>query len=112
MSNIFNCLCAFVCFQHDDLDSKTLVEKERFSRSRVDALNKIKHDRMKRFKRLTEMEIALCKSLGVTSELGNKFQVQFVPSEDDLQTFRKRVELLESTKVSSIIATRLNKYFN
>ncbi len=66
----------------------------------MDALNKIKHDRMKRFKRLTEMEIALCKSIGVSSELSDKFHVQNVPSEDDLQSFRKRVELLESTKVS------------
>lgn len=54
---------------------------------------------MKRFKRLTEMEIALCKSLGTASELGGKFQAQFTPSEEDLQGFRKRVELLESTKV-------------
>ena len=86
-------------FQHNDLESKTLLEKERLSRSRVDALNKIKHDRMKRFKRLTEMEVALCKSLGTASELGEKFQVQFVPSEEELQGFRKRVEMLESTKV-------------
>ena len=66
----------------------------------MDALNKIKHDRMKRFKRLTEMEIALCKSLATPSQLSDKFQQQLVPSEEDLQSYRKRVELLESTKVS------------
>ena len=82
---------------------KTLLEKERLTRNRVDALNKIKHDRMKRFKRLTEMEIALCRSLGSESELGEKFQTQFVPSEEDLQGFRKRVEVLESTKVSYFV---------
>lgn len=89
-----------IFFQHDSFLSKTLLERERLSRSRVDALNKIKHDRIKRFKRLTEMEIALCKSLGEESELGGKFQELYVPSEDDLQVFRKRVETLESTKVN------------
>ena len=65
----------------------------------MDALKKIKHDRMKRFKRLTEMEIALCHSLELTSEFSNKYQTLAVPSEEELQGYRKRVDHLESIKV-------------
>lgn len=76
-----------------------MLEKERLLRERVDALNKIKHDRMKRLKRLTEMEVALCQSLGDKPVISKKWQEQNVPSESDLQNYRKRVEQLESTKV-------------
>ena len=65
----------------------------------MDALKKIKHDRMKRFKRLTEMEIALCHSLELTSEFSNKYQTLAIPSEEELQGYRKRVDHLESIKV-------------
>ena len=59
----------------------------------------MKHDRLKRLKRLTEMEVALCKSLGEDSQLANTYQSHSVPSEEDLIGFRKRVEFLESVKV-------------
>ena len=59
-----------------------------------------KHDRMKRFKRLTEMETAMCETVGEESRLGPQWQAQIVPSEEDLKTFRKRIEELEEIKVS------------
>lgn len=83
---------------HKELATKTLLEKERLVRERVDALKKIKHDRMKRFKRLTEMEIALCHSLELKSEFSDKYQTLAVPSEEELQGYRKRVDHLESIK--------------
>ena len=83
-----------------DLEKRTLLEKEKYIREQVDSLNKVKHDRLKRLKRLTEMEVALCKSLGEDSQLAETYQSQSVPSEEDLLGFRKRVEFLESVKVS------------
>ena len=82
-----------------DLENRTLLEKEKYIREQVDSLNKMKHDRLKRLKRLTEMEVALCKSLGEDSQLASTYQNQSVPSEEDLLGFRKRVEFLESVKV-------------
>ena len=76
-----------------------MIDKERVIRERVDALNKIKHERMKRLKRLIEMETALCHSIGEEPCL-NKWESNDIPSEDDLQIYRKKVELLESTKVN------------
>ena len=81
------------------LQSKTLLEKERLLRERVDALNKIKHDRLKRFKRLAEMEVALCNSMDEAPVFGSQYQAQVVPSEGELQECRQRVEKLESIKV-------------
>lgn len=59
-----------------------------------------KHDRMKRFKRLTEMETAMCETVGEESRLGPQWQAQIVPSEEDLKSFRKRIEEVEEIKVS------------
>ena len=61
-----------------------------------------KHGRMKRFKRLTEMEIAMCNSVGEDSQLGPQWQAQIIPSEEDLGRFRKRIEELEEKKVSQV----------
>ena len=58
-----------------------------------------KHDRMKRFKRLTEMETAMCETVGEDSRLGPQWQAQIVPSEENLKSFRKRIEELEEIKV-------------
>lgn len=82
---------------------KTMLERERLIRERVDALNKIKHERMKRLKRLMEMENALAHSMGEKPHLSTKWQEEdsnVIPSEIDLQNYRKIVEQLESTKVS------------
>ena len=54
---------------------------------------------MKRFKRLTEMETAMCETVGEDSRLGPQWQAQIVPSEEDLKSFRKRIEELEEIKV-------------
>lgn len=79
-----------------------MLERERLIRERVDALNKIKHDRMKRLKRLIEMETALSHSMGDTPHVSSKWQEEdTIPSEGDLQSYRKTVEQLESTKVST-----------
>ena len=58
-----------------------------------------KHDRMKRLKRLTELECAMCESIGETPQLTAKWQSQTLPSEEQLVSFRKRIEELEETKV-------------
>lgn len=77
-----------------------MLEKERLIRERLDALNKIKHERIKRLKRLIEMETALCQSIGETTMSKQWQKENSIPSEEDLQNYRKKVEQLESTKVS------------
>ena len=62
---------------------------------------------MKRFKRLTEMETAMCETVGEESRLGPQWQAQIVPSEEDLKSFRKRIEEVEEIKVcQSVSSTR------
>ena len=58
-----------------------------------------KHDRMKRLKRLTELECAMCESIGEPPHLTAKWQSQAEPSEEQLVSYRKRIEELEETKV-------------
>lgn len=73
--------------------------REKTIRERVDKLNQTKHDRMKRFKRLTEMEMALCRGLDEHSQLTSHYQAQRLPSEQDLQEYRDRIDRLSSIKV-------------
>lgn len=54
---------------------------------------------MKRFKRLTEMESAMCKAVGEVSQLAERWAAQVVPSEEELGLFRKKIEELEEKKV-------------
>ena len=54
---------------------------------------------MKRYKRLAEMENAICDSLGVETMMVAEQHFQKVPSEEDLTQFRKRIEELEEKKV-------------
>ena len=63
---------------------------------------------MKRFKRLTEMEIAMCESVGEDSQLSPQWQAQTIPSEEELGSFRKRIEELEEKKVSLFVARRFS----
>ena len=65
----------------------------------MDTLAKEKHERMKRFKRLVEMECSMCASLGAELQLASKWQKQIVPSENELQLYRNRIEELEEAKV-------------
>lgn len=66
----------------------------------MDALKKIKHDRMKRLKRLVEMETVLAHSIGEKPITSLKWQSEdLIPSEEDLQGYLEKVEQLESIKV-------------
>lgn len=58
-----------------------------------------KHNRLKRYKRLAEMEDAICDSLGEETKMVPEQQFQKFPSEEDLAQFRKRIEELEEKKV-------------
>lgn len=58
-----------------------------------------KHERMKRLKRLVEMECAMCEVVGETPQLMEAWKAHMVPSEDQLVGFRKRIEELEKRKV-------------
>ncbi len=59
----------------------------------------MKFDRQKRLKRIMEMESSMCKSLGEVSQLKEVYKNETVPSENDLKTYRNRVEDLEFTLV-------------
>ena len=58
-----------------------------------------KHNRLKRLKRLSELEVAMCRSLGESPQLEAVLQAGLVPSEDELQNYRGRVGRLEQKKV-------------
>lgn len=55
----------------------------------------MKFDRQKRLKRLIEMESAMCKSIGETTQLKDRYRSDCVPSEEELKRLRKRVEDIE-----------------
>lgn len=76
-----------------------LSEREKKLREEVDTLNKTKFDRQKRLKRLAEMEIGLCKTVGEKSKLSSAVASKTVPSEQQLEEFRKRINDLENTRV-------------
>ncbi len=61
----------------------------------------MKFDRKKRLKRIMEMESSMCTSLGEVSQLKAVYKSDTVPSEEDLKTYRNRVEDLEFTLVSN-----------
>ena len=77
--------------------SLLLCEKD--LRSQVDAMNKEKHDRLKRLKRLTEMDSSISVSLGRKPQLLSVYQSQVVPREEDLLVYRRQVEEMEKIKV-------------
>ena len=62
---------------------------------------------MKRLKRLTELECAMCESIGETPQLTAHWQNQTLPSEEALSAFRKRIEELEERKVLPVSCTCL-----
>lgn len=68
-------------------------------REQVDTLNKTKFDRLKRLKRLAEMEIGLCKTIGEKAKLSSVVASKIVPSEQQLEEFRARINGLEKTRV-------------
>ena len=65
----------------------------------MDSLNKTKFDRRKRLKRLAEMEIGLCKATGEVAEMSRMVTSKEVPSEEQFDEFRKRINDLEKTRV-------------
>lgn len=69
----------------------------------MDSLNKTKFDRLKRLKRLAEMEIGLCKTVGEKAQLNGMVASKTVPSEEQLDQFRKRINELEKTRVKAKI---------
>ena len=62
-------------------------------------MNKEKHDRLKRLKRLTEMESSISASLGRQPQLLSVYQSQVTPKEEDLLMYRRQVEDMEKIKV-------------
>ena len=80
--------------EHDEGAGLHVIEKA--IRDKVDSLNKLKFDRTKRFRRLMEMEAAMCRGVG---EAPPTYRTDGVPSEEELQAFRARIEKLEETKV-------------
>ena len=77
----------------------SLLLREKDLRSQVDAMNKEKHDRLKRLKRLTEMESSISVSLGRQPQLFSVYQSQAIPKEEDLLVYRRQVEEMEKIKV-------------
>lgn len=63
----------------------------------------MKFDRKKRLKRLIEMEKSMCKALGQVSQLKAVYVSDTVPSEEDLKTYRNRVDDLDFTLVRQSI---------
>ena len=58
-----------------------------------------KHSRLKRLKRLSELEVAMCRCLNETPQLSVVLQLGQVPSEDELQNYRGLVGRLEKKRV-------------
>ena len=71
----------------------------------MDALNKIKFDRLKRLKRLAEMETGLCKTLGEKAQLTSMVVSKTVPSEQQLEEFRAKINGLEKIRVRKKFCT-------
>ena len=76
----------------------------------MDSLNKTKFDRLKRLKRLAEMEIGLCKTVGEKAQLSGMVASKTVPSEEQLDQFRKRINELEKTRVRAIKISFFHKF--
>ena len=58
-----------------------------------------KHNRLKRLKRLSELEVAMCRCLNEIPQLAAVLQSGLVPSEEELQNYRGRIGRLEQKKV-------------
>ena len=58
-----------------------------------------KHNRLKRLKRLAEVEEAMCKSIGESTHLDVVLRSGAVPSDEELKNYREMVGRLEQTKV-------------
>lgn len=54
---------------------------------------------MKRLKRLSELEVAMCRCIEETPKLSVILQSGQIPSEDELQSYRGLVGRLEKKKV-------------
>lgn len=87
-----------------------MQESERKLREQVDVLNKIKFDRLKRLKRLAEMEVGLCKTLGEKAQLTSMVVSKTVPSEQQLEEFRAKINGLEKIRVRKNFLTHF--WFN
>lgn len=66
----------------------------------VSLQNQEKHNRLKRLKRLSELEVAMCHCLDESPQLAAVLQSGLVPSEEELQNYRGRVGRLEKKKVN------------
>lgn len=63
-----------------------------------------KHSRLKRLKRLNELEVAMCQCLNESPQLSALVQSGQVPSEEELQNYRGLVGRLEKKKVYNVYA--------
>ena len=62
-----------------------------------------KHSRLKRLKRLSELEVAMCHCLDETPKLTSILSSGQVPSEDELQHYRGLVGRLEKKKARIVV---------
>ena len=58
-----------------------------------------KHSRLKRLKRLSELEVAMCRCLNESPQLLAVIQSGQIPSDEELQNYRGLVGRLEQKKV-------------
>ncbi|CAI8041453.1 Protein regulator of cytokinesis 1 [Geodia barretti] len=79
-------------------DDLPLAAREKQLRQKADTLTKEKHSRLKRLKRLSELEVAMCHCLDETPKLTSILSSGQVPSEDELQHYRGLVGRLEKKK--------------
>ena len=62
-----------------------------------------KHSRLKRLKRLSELEVAMCRCLNETPKLTSILSSGQLPSEDELQHYRGLVGRLEKKKARIVV---------
>jgi hypothetical protein len=79
-------------------DDLPLAAREKQLRQKADTLTKEKHSRLKRLKRLSELEVAMCRCLNETPKLTSILSSGQLPSEDELQHYRGLVGRLEKKK--------------
>ena len=64
----------------------------------MNVLPQEKHSRLKRLKRLSELEVAMCRCINEAPKLTEILESGQVPSEDELQHYRGLVGRLEKKK--------------
>ena len=111
-------------YQLQPTEDLPLVAKAKFLKSKVDSLRTVslnfmlkcitsreqeKHERMKRLKRLAEMEIALCEILGEATVIVPYYKGKELPSEEKLKEFLAIIQKMEERKVR-LITTHTHAY--